>query len=294
MLPDSAPTKTLPYSMANLDSGHLALFGSEKRHVRNAHARRAVIVQRAGKARRIAFGELLQRGHEHGVEVIALEACGSDRDRLAGVVRNAALMTDIALGVLHRRNDGVKIVRLYFGAFVDHHNLCAVAAHGADRKALDLGAVSERADALVARKLHRPVAVRLDLAHDLRVADEVVLYLLDDQRRLLRRAGYHGNQAARVEDANGDTAQRRQPRLAVAAAFDHHERVRVAKLPGDHLLRVLEPDPEILPDENILMRPPVMDLPGPELLIANIPNLRDRHTTTCSSPTAAMVCLKSA
>ena len=42
------------------------------------------------------------------------------------------------------------------------------------------------------------------------------------------------------------------------------------------------------------MRPPVMDLPGPELLIANIPNLRDRHTTTCSSPTAAMVCLKSA
>ena len=126
----------------------------------------------------------------------------------------------------------VQVVRLDLGAFVDHHNLCAVAAHGAHAEALDLGAVLQRTNALVARELHRPVAVCLNLAHDLRIADEVILDLLDDQRRLLRRAGHYGDQAARIENAHGETAQRREPRLAVASTFDDHERIRIPELPA--------------------------------------------------------------
>ena len=87
-------------------------------------------------------------------------------------------------------------------------------------------------------QLHRPVPVRLDLPHDLRIADEVILNLLDDLCGLLRCARYHGDEAAGVLHADGDAAQRHQPGLAVAAGFDHHLCVAAPELPGCYLLGV--------------------------------------------------------
>lgn len=273
--------------------GHFALFLSEELHVGNAHTRRAAIIQRAGKAAPAALGEIPQRAYEHGVEVIALQTRGRDGDRLAGIIRDAALMTDIALGVAHGADDCVQVVRLDLRTFVDHHDLGTIAAHGAHGIALDLAAVFQCANTLVAAQLYRAMSVALDLPHDLRIADEIVLNLFDDQCCLFRRTGNNGNQAARIEHAHGDAAERRQPRLAVAAGFDHHLGIGVSELPGDHALCVLQADFEIVLDKYVQMRSPVGDLPRPQFCVSNISNLMENHTTTCSYPTAAMVCRKS-
>ena len=71
-----------------------------------------------------------QRLHEHGVEVVALQASRGDGDGLAGVVRDPSLVADVALGVLHGRDDGIQVVSLYLGRLVDDDDLGAVAAHG--------------------------------------------------------------------------------------------------------------------------------------------------------------------
>lgn len=202
-------------------------------------------------------------------------------------------MAYVALGVLYRSDNGILIVRFHFRTLINDDNLCTVASHGTHRKALYLGSVFQCTYAFVARKLHWSMTITLDLTHDLRVADEVVLYFLDDQRRLLRCSRHYGDQAARIEYANSKATQRRQPRLAITTALNHHERIRVAKLTRNNLLRILELNTKIVLDKYILMRAPEMDLHGPQLYIADIPNLRDRHITTCSSPTAATVCLKS-
>lgn len=70
-------------------------------------------------------------------------------------------MADVALGVAHGTDDRVQIVRLDLRAFVDHHDLGAVAAHGTHRIALDLAAVFQRANSLVAAQLYRTVSVTL-------------------------------------------------------------------------------------------------------------------------------------
>ena len=102
-------------------------------------------------------------------------------------------MTDIALGIAHRADDRVQIVRLDLRAFVDHHDLGAIAAHGAHGITLDLAAAFQCANPLVAAQLYRTVSVALNLPHDFRIADEIVLNLFDDQRSLLCRAGNDGD-----------------------------------------------------------------------------------------------------
>ena len=98
--------------------------------------------------------------------------------------------------------------------------------------------------------------VRLDLPHDLRIADEVILNLLDDLCGLLRCARYHGDEAAGILHTDGDAAQRHQPGLSVAAGFDHHLCVTASELPGHYLLGVLQPDAEIAFNEHVQVIPP--------------------------------------
>ena len=133
------------------------------------------------------------------------------------------------------------------------------------------------------------MTIRLNLAHDLGISDKVVLYLLDNQSRLLGSTRNDGNQAAWIQDADRNTALRRQPRFSVAAALDHHEGIRIAKLPGNHALRILELDVEVFLNEHIQMCPPEMNLHCPQFHVPDIPDLCLYHTTTCSSPTAATV-----
>lgn len=53
------------------------------------------------------------------------------------------------------------------------------------------------------------MTITLDLPHDLRILDEVVLNLLYDQRSLLCRARHNSDQTAGVQDSDGNTALRR-------------------------------------------------------------------------------------
>lgn len=126
------------------------------------------------------------------------------------------------------------------------------------------------------------MTITLDLPHDLRILDEVVLNLLYDQRGLFCRARHNCDQTARVQDADGNTALRRQPGLAVAAGLDHHDRIRIAHLTGDHLLGILLLDSQILLYEHIQMCTPEHDLYRPQLDIPDIPDLCEDHTDTCS------------
>ena len=68
--------------------------------------------------------------HEHGVEVVALQASRGDGDGLTGEVRDPSLVADDALSVLHRRDNGIQVYGLYLGRLVDDDNLGTVAAHG--------------------------------------------------------------------------------------------------------------------------------------------------------------------
>lgn len=124
--------------------------------------------------------------------------------------------------------------------------------------------------------------IALDLPHDLRILDEVVLNLLYDQRGLLCRTRYNCDQTARVQDADGNTALRRQPGLAVAAGLDHHDRIGITDLAGNHLLSILLFDPQILLNEHVQMCTPEHDLYRPQLDVPDIPDLREDHTDTCS------------
>jgi len=152
------------------------------------------------------MGKVPQRLHEHGVIVIAFEAGRRDGNGLAGIIRDIPLVADIPFRILNRRDHSIQIVRLDLRTFIDHNDFRAVAAHGAHRKAFDFGAVLQGAYAFIPRKLHRPVPVRLHLPHDIRVADEIILNLFDDLCGLLRRAGYHGDQAAGILHADSDAA----------------------------------------------------------------------------------------
>ena len=83
------------------------------------------------------------------------------------------------------------------------------------------------------------MTVRLNLAHDLGISDKVILYLLDNQSRLLGGTRNDGDQTAWIQDADRNTALRCQPRFSVAAAFDHHEGICITKLSSDNTLRIL-------------------------------------------------------
>lgn len=169
-------------------------------------------------------------------------------------------MTDITFGIAYGSNDRIQVVCLDLGRFVDHHDLGTVASHGADRKTLDLRAVLQSTGTFISGQLHRPMTVRLNLTHDLGIPDEVVLYFLNNQRCLLSSARYNGDQTAGIQHANRNAALRRQPRLAIAAALDHHKGIGVTKLPSDNALGVLELDVEVFLNEHIKMCPPEMNL----------------------------------
>ena len=235
---------------------HFLLFLTEEFHVRDPHPGSASVIQRAGKGGGASVGEIPQGLHEHGIEIIAFQAGGGNGHRFAGIIRHVPLVADIPLGVFDRRDDRVQVVCLDLRAFVDDHDLSADAAHGPHGKAFDLGTVFQRTDALVPGQLYRPMPVRLDLAHDLRVADEVILNLLDNLCSLLRCARHHGDEAAGVLHADGNAAQRHQPGFSIAAGLDHHLCVAASELPGHYLLGVLQPDAEIAFDENVQVIPP--------------------------------------
>ena len=133
------------------------------------------------------------------------------------------------------------------------------------------------------------MTVRLNLTHDLGIPNKVILNLLNDQGCLFSGARDNSDQATGIQDANCNTALRRQPRFSVAAALDHHEGIRIAELPGNHALRILELNVEVFLNEHIQMCPPEMNLFCPQFHIPDIPDLCLYHTTTCSSPTAATV-----
>lgn len=126
------------------------------------------------------------------------------------------------------------------------------------------------------------MTITLDLPHDLRILDEVVLNLLYDQRSLLCRARHNSDQTAGVQDSDGNTALGSQPSLTVAAGLDHHDSIRIAHLTSDHFLGVLLFDPQILLNEHIQMCAPEHDLHRPQLDVPDVPDLCEDHTDTCS------------
>lgn len=265
-----------------LSFGHFPLLLEEELHIRDAHTGSAPVVLCTSEVGCTALRKLFQRRHEHGVEIVGLETGRSDGHSLAGIVRNSTLMADVTLCIAHGANDSIKIISLYLGRLVDNDDLGAVAAHGAHGIAFDLASILLCANALVAGQLHRTVTITLDLPHDLRILDEVVLNLLYDQSGLLCRARHDSDQTAGVQNTDGNTALRRQPGLSVAAGLDHHDSIRIAHLTGNHLLGILLLDPQILLNEHIQMCTPEHDLHRPQLDVPDIPDLCEDHTDTCS------------
>lgn len=125
-------------------------------------------------------------------------------------------------------------------------------------------------------QLHRSVVPgRIKLPQHVRISQEFLVNLLDHQRCLLGGTGNHGDQASRIQHAQGDTADRNKPCLACATALNLINVTIQAKDTGIDPLERFQPDLEVILNEPIQMRPPVPDLFCPGLEVFDIPDLRE-------------------